>query len=721
MKKTLGIILCGLLMTFPLLSQDEGDEEKKTEVKAKVAAGVAVHSNDGNLTKVGEYLVLPDGLRPIGKAKVTVTSDKIFLDLDSYYSGDPKDQEHALDFNVGRVFDQKFSFNSLLHRLDHDPMKNLDVASEARSGVFHTDYNPTDEYQITRSEFISESKLTIPGASFLKFYANVRNEHRSGEYQARTLSKCSSCHVVAKSRPIDNNNRDYQLGGNVTLGKAVFDYSYTKREYRENEAAPTHTYLLTLHPEKVIPVFDSRIQYDAKDGALPFNVIPDTDKQTHLIKANVSLSDSSVITAHYVNSNVKNAFTSLSTASNSFAGGFSTRIGKRGLFNARFRQISIKNDSVFIDTLEPVDVAGPNKGKTFVEAYPDFGSADWERYSALSRKTWDFDAAFKYRFSLKTKLRLNYDYKRVDRDHYEISTTNSHTFTGYFDFKPVRQWKFVLKGVIKVTDNPFTNLYSGVAPLVQDYAVDNPFTGNQFYVFHWAREAHLSSLPTDMQEAKGIVTWNPSFRFSLSADVRYRAEQNDKLNFSTWENDTLSTGFNLWWAPLDRLDITGSFYFYGEKLNSLFAMPVLEGCGGGIIGGFPGTLTDQMKYDIDTHTAFLNFNYSASESFSLFGSFTYNNSLSEMSDITLDTNQLDFIPDIPVSPFDFEGISESVEYSKLSMKQIVADMGASYAINKAWSVKGIVTYYLYDDLAQYLYVDTGGNSLGFYLAAAWNF
>jgi hypothetical protein len=248
-------------MTIPLWSQDQENEEKKTEVKAKVTAGVAIHSNDGNLTKVGEYEPLRDGVRPIAKADITAVSEKIFFNLNSYYNADPKDQNHSAELNVGRVFDQKFSFTSLLHRLDHDPLKNLDVASEARSGVFHEDFNPTDEYQITRSEFVSKSRLTIPGTSFLKFYANIRNEHRSGEYQARTLSKCSSCHVVAKSRPISNNNTDYQLGGNVTLGKAVLDYSYTKRQYRENEAAPTHTYLLKLHPEKVIPVFDSRIRY----------------------------------------------------------------------------------------------------------------------------------------------------------------------------------------------------------------------------------------------------------------------------------------------------------------------------------------------------------------------------------------------------------------------------------------------------------------------------
>jgi hypothetical protein len=710
------------LLTVPLVSQDEKkDEEKKTEVKAKIGAGAVVHSNDGNIGKVGEYLVLPDSLRPIAKAKVTTAGEIFFLKLDSWYSGDSKDQDHGLDFNVNRVFDQKLSYSSLIHRLDHDPLVNMDTVSEARSGVFHTDHNPMDQYQITRSEFVSESTLTIPSVSFLKFYADIRNEHRKGEYQARTLSKCSSCHVVAKSRPIDNDNRDYKLGTNVRVGNAIFDYSYTKREYRENEPAPTNTYLRTLHPEKVIPVFDSRISYDSRDGALPFNEIPDTDKQTHLISANVPLSDSAVVSAHYVNSNVKNNSTNLRTDSNSLAGGFSARVGKKGLFNARFRRISIKNEDVFIDIVEPVDAAGPNAGKTYAEAYPTFGEADYTRYSSLSRITWDFDAGFKYRFSRKTKLRLNYDYKRIEREHFEIATTNSHTFTGYFTFKPVREWKFVLKGLARITDNPFTNLYTGIAPLVQDFAVDNPFSGYQFYDFHRAREAHLTSLPTDVLEGKGIITWNPNFRFSLSADIRYRDETNNKLNFSTWDSNTLSTGFNFYWLPANKVSITGSYNFYGEKLNSLFAIPVLEGCGGGIIGGFPGTLTDVTNYDIDTHTALVNLTYTASDQFSFWGSLTYNDSLAEWSDIMLDTSQVPFIPQVPVSPFEFEDLSEVVDYSKLKMKQIVSDVGASFAFSDQWSLKGVLTYYFYDDLSQFLFTDTGGNSVGFYLAAVWNF
>ncbi len=295
----------------------------------------------------------------------------------------------------------------------HDTLFNMDTASLARSGVFHEDYNPTDEYNINFSETNAKAKLQIPQISFVDFYAGVRNQHRSGQYQARTLSKCSTCHVVGKTRSINNNNTDYKLGTNVRVAKASFDYSYTVREYRENKAAPTNTYLTKLHPEASSPVFDSRIQYDSVDGALPFNVIPDTNKDTHLVKLSVPIADSSVLSGHYSSSRIENLMTNYKMDTSSIAAGFSMLVGRRGVFNVRVNRIKIRNDDVFVDTVEPVDVAGPYAGQTYAEAYPTFGSADWTRKSTYNRETIDFDTSFKYRFTSKTKARLTYEFKKI--------------------------------------------------------------------------------------------------------------------------------------------------------------------------------------------------------------------------------------------------------------------------------------------------------------------
>ena len=717
MNKAIGIIAILAIIFTPALGSEE---EENVVIKASVTVGAQANSITDSPLQIGKYLPLNKGVRPVVNAAVVGTYNKVFYAIDANFDESSKSQDHSIRLDVDRIVDQKFSYISLPHRLGNDPLTNLDVTSEARSGVFHTNFDPAKEYNITRSEFTSETNISIPSIPFLDLYANYRNEHREGRYQARTLSKCSSCHVVAKTRDINSSNKDYQLGGGLNFGAVNLDYSYTNRQFRESEPAPSHTYLKKLHPEKVIPVFDSRIQYDMVDGALPFDVIPDTDKQTHLVKAQAPITEFATVSAHYVNSNVKNRLSNLEMDSSSFAGGISARVGKKGIFNARFSHIRIRNDSVYIDVIEPVDVAGPNAGKTYAEAYPTFGEADWTRNSALSRKTLDFDTSFRYRLSKIAKFRLNYEYKKIDRDFYDVAETQSHTFKGGFDVKPNRQWKFTLNGRLQFNTDPFTNLKAGVAPEVQNFGVDNPFSGNQFYVFHEARDANLTNIPTDVQEIKAIVSWSPSYRMSISGNILYRDEKNDKLNYSSWSNDTLNYGVTLWLAPQDRLSLTGAYYFYGEKLNTLFAIPVLEGCGGGIIGGFPGTLIDPIDYDIDTHTVFVNGNYIINDQVSLFANVTYNNTAAKMKNLDLDTSQLDWIPAVPVSPFEFEDISEAVNYSDLDMKQLITEFGCDFTINTSWALKGVVSYYLFDDLAPYLY-DTTGSVWSVYLAAVYSF
>ncbi len=91
-----------------------------------------------------------------------------------------------------------------------------------------------------------------------------------------------------------------------------------------------------------------------------------------------------------------------------------------------------------------------------------------------------------------------------------------------------------------------------------------------------------------------------------------------------------------------------------------------------------------------------------------------------MRDLALDTGQLGWIPAVPVSPFEFEGLSEVVNYSDLDMNQLATEIGCDYMANDSWAFKGVVSYYLFDDFAPYLY-DTTGNAWSFYLAAVYSF
>lgn len=717
-KKTMIFLaIIGLLTVFPAWADDDAGE-KENDVKIKLKVGAKVEGEQDFQGKVKEYSPIDKGVKPIVKAKIKGRANKTYFNLFSDFRGHMKNQHHELGVDVNRVFKQELSYDALYHRLDHDPLTNMDVVSHARSATYADDFNPDDQYHITRHELISRTRISVPSLPFLKIYVDYRDEQRKGQYQARTLSHCSACHVVAKSRSLDSSNRDFRLGGIVRMGKSVLDYSFTQNKFKDQGAVPTNQYLLVQHPEKKVPVFNARIGYN-NDEEAPFDFIPESRKNTHVVKAAVPVSQAATITAQYVNSTVKNHTSGLEWTSNSFAGSFSTRLGKRGMFNIRLQHIKIENDSIFIDIMEPVDVAGPKAGMTYGEAY---GAVfDFTRYSALSRTVWDISANLRYRLSKPLRVKLGYRFKKVDREFYDVDDTQTHTFKAAFKYRPVKQVKFNLEGMVQSAKDPFANVKAAVAPAQQTTAYTNPFVGVQFFQWHMDRRATLTNYPESVYQVKGGFNWSPSASFALNGNVLYRTEENDNLELSgaSWNRDMTQWGINMWAAPSPKMPITASYYCYQNKYDSLFAIAALEGCGAGIVGGMTGTLTDMMGYDIDTQTVMVNVHYSASKSLSFFCGLNYNKSTSELNELALDTSQLDYIPGSGATALDFDDFGGVAEYSKLDMKQMIAELGFNYSLSKQWKLNGTFYYYLYDDMAQYLYTDTSGKSYSFFAGFTW--
>jgi hypothetical protein len=708
--KVLLILL--VLIIIPFLFSEE---KKKPEVQ--VSLGTKVNSIENYPGKIGEFEPLNKGLSPVVSAQISGSSGKLFYGLQSIVNENMKDQRHELILDFGRIFEENLQFNSLPHRLDHDPLKNLDVTSLARSGVFHTDFDPTKEYRINRKELVSKSVIRVPSIPFAHLYVNYRDERREGEYQARTLSKCATCHIVAKSRPIDNFNRSTQFGGNLKVWKGSIDYSYTKTDFKERGETPTNVYLPALHPYLVVDNFTSRIQYDADNGPLPFDQIPDTRKGTHIVKGNFSASESTTFIANYVNSKIENLFTNLSSKADAFAGGFSTKIGKNIYLNAKLNYRNIESDSIFVDVVELRDNAGPNKGKTYAEAYPDFGSPDYLRKSSFSREVWEFSANARFKFSKKLGFRAGYEYEKIDRKNFEVSVTESNTLKGEIEYKPLKNLDFKLNTTYTKVSNPFANLYAAISPAVQLYAVADPFKGLQFYHYHRLRQAHLSSLPSKILEGRGFLSWSPTQRFSISGSMNLRDEKNN-LNYSEWMRKSGLYNINIWLAPADKLNLTLSYNFHNESLQTLFAIPVAEGCGGGIIGGHTGSLYDPVDYNIKINTAFLTANYILSERLNLYTNISYNSSFAKLSDLSLDTSQVPYIPALPPAPFNYD-FSDVPDYSDLKVNQFLGEIGFLFEISKSWSVKGSFLYHPYKDLAPYLF-DTEGKAYSIFFGFIWN-
>lgn len=712
MKKGFLLFSLILIVSFPFLYPEE---KKKPEIQ--LSLGTRSNSINEYPGKIGEYAPLNKGFSPVISASISGSQGKLTYGLESFVNEDLKDQKHELLLDFGRIFQENLSFTSLPHRLDHDSLKNLNLASLARSGIFHTDFDPTKEYKIRRQELLSKTLLKIPAIPFAHFYANYREEKREGEYQARTLSKCATCHIVAKSRPVNNFNRNIQVGGNIKVGKGNIDYSYSNSSFKEKGETPTNIYLPALHPYLVVDNFTSRIQYDSDNGSLPFDQIPDTKKGTHLLKGNIAISDSTSFSASYLKSKIENLFSNLSSRADAFAGGFSTKLGKKIYINARVNYRNIDSDPIFVNVVELRDNAGPNKGKTYAEAYPDFGSPDYLRKSALSREVWELSANAKFKISKKISFRTEYDYERIDRKSFEVSMTESNSFKGEISYKPLKNLDFKLDTLYTKVSNPFANLYAAISPAVQLYSVADPFKGLQFYHYHRLRQAHLSNLPSEILEGRGFVNWYPHHRFSISGSMSLRDERN-KLNYSEWKRRTTLYNANIWFTPAERLSFTLSYNFHNETLQTLFAIPAAEGCGGGIIGGHTGSLYEPVDYNIKINTAFLTANYILSEKLTLYANLSYNSSFAKMSDFYLDTTQVLYIPALPPAPFNYD-FSDVPDYSDLKVNQFLSETGFLFSISKNWSLKGSFLYHPYKDLAPYL-LDTEGKAYSFYIGFIWN-
>jgi len=722
MKKIIILISIICLVVMLPMSADETGKEKENQLDAKIKFGLGYIGQEDATVKVKEYSPLDDGIKPFIKALFSGNMGKTYFNIVSKFYGDSKDMSHNLKFDFNRVLKQEFSFDSLYHRLDHDPLTNIDVVSEARSAAYAEDFNPNDQYYLKRTEFVSKTQLSVPMVPGLKFYVHYRDESRNGMYQARTLSKCSACHVVAKSRSINSYSRDIKIGTNIRLGKSNVDYSYTANEFKERDTAPLSYYLTNQHPENSSFVFTSRIGVGDNEN-LPFDVIPESKKGTHFLKAAIPLDDNKVFSAQYVSSKVENVNSNLEWKSNAFAGAFTARLGKKAFFNAILNYQKIDNDSVFVDINERVDIGGPYTGKIYADLF-DFDSFDWTRYSSLSRTVINFKSSLRYKFSKKFKLRLGFDYEDIDREFYDVLNTKKSTFKVKFTLKPADKFKAVFDGKFSRITDPFANLNGGISEAVQLYATTSPLapTAEQFYNWHLMRQGTMTAFPETVSELKGRVHWSPTSKFSLNANVLYKAEDNDNLvtTGASWNRELFQWGVDLWAMLSNKAYFSATYYDYSNVYSTMFAIAVLEGCGGAIIAGMPGTITDMMDLDNNNQTLLLSLNYMASKKLSMYLNFNYSNSASVIKELSLDESQVPYLPGkVGVTDLDFDNMGDTAAYSELDMKQMIAQLGANVMLSENWTLNGSIYYYLYDDIAEYLYTDTTGKSYSFYVGVTW--
>ncbi len=524
------------------------------------------------------------GLRPSLGVGFWGQKQNYYLDLRGEHRGDGRDQQYEFRFDANRYIQVRTEIDRFIHRLDHDPLTALDVA-KGSVVVRKDDLTPDAFYAPGRSEIRTEVTGVIPGLPFLTWRARHRSQLQHGDVQTRTMAKCANCHITTTTKRIDQRTHDLSGGLSLRFSHVSVDYDYLNRQFNERGATPLIQFDDAIHPVTLQKVFGNRVSYDSQQGLLPFSQVPDFRKSAHELRARVDLPKESRLSAAFVKSRGENKFTGLGTDATSWSSKFSMPLGKRLAFTARVKKLDVESDDVFVDIGEPVSVAGPQAGKTYTEAYPDFGQADFWRRSVANRTQVVTGADLAARLARFTTLRGGYQFKHVKRDNYEVEKSDTNrvfaSFTTRRSGKNGSDWSARVRYTLEHTKDPFAYVKAALPPELQPNPSPgnppSPLLGMQYFTMYRARQAHLTSAPNWSHALDPSVSWMPSPRASLTLHYRVRTETNNTLNFSDWERNMHMPGAELWVAPTDKFYFTLAYTFHNERSSSLFVLPAFDG------------------------------------------------------------------------------------------------------------------------------------------------
>jgi len=530
----------------------------------------------GSQEVISKYTPANQGTRPGVRLGLWGYSNGIGYDVLGRYGGDPTDQQYEAGIDLKRYWKSRFEFNKMPHRLSNDPLVNLDAA-KGGPVVRHTS-NDTD---INYCPVYQDARWTnrIRAGSLVTFKFDYRNQIRKGTYQGRTMSKCSTCHVVSNVNEMDQETVEWRAGFAVGNAKAKIGYEFLNRDFTESAPTPLNLYDEVQHPVSGARVFTNRAQFEKEDGPLPYNQVPKFEKRRHMIKGRVQVSENgSAILGTYLNGKDSNKTSNYAVDTNLLSGRYSGFLGKSFRVNVVVRDLNIDSDSLFVDVNERVADGGPQTGKTYPEAYPSYGEADYWTRSSLTRKMFDFKVDSRLKLAHRTYFRAGYAYEALERPTFEVRNTDTSTFKLGFSSSAYKTLRTQLSYQYKSIKRPFTHIHAAVSPALQLEPTPNPFIGTQYYTVYDSRYVNLTNFPTKEHNLFASVTWTPSDRVGLTAQFRGVEGSNGKANdISDSSNSTLAPSVQLWLAPSEKVDLLASYTFTGRRTDSLFTIGVYDG------------------------------------------------------------------------------------------------------------------------------------------------
>ena len=634
--------LLALLSVLALMSTAATASAEEKIFGGHVEVGATGINTKDNAARVNEYVRgrSEDGLSFAPKLFVEGDlGEHSAFELEADANG-PRDQQFNMELDAGRIFRLGFDYQVLEHWKDHETldqmgatgrddvlgaqpsvttdkiMADLDAAGHniyplppgvsgvtgVGGGTLPVGYDPlqayteelSNDYLVTRRELKSEAALVIPALPNVIFHAGMRIEKRQGMEQAIGMTKCDSCHVSAVDKKIDEVTEDYTFGATGKFGLLTVDYEYLTRTFSESGSTPSRYY----EDAQNATAYNMLYEY----GDYPFGRTPDSEKDSHALKARIDLPKDTSLTASYIKSDIESSKdqtqgeyllldgSTLKSEYESVGTKLAGKIGKNLRLSLRgsMYDIDVNGNEIYYPARDAANAAA---------AWPETNTDAW--HSAEARKVKEVGTDLVYRLARGTTLRLGYEFEEVDRDEEELLETDTQTLKASVKTRLNKTLSGNLSYQFQKIDEPLPGAEVGIA---QGDGIQDPLGSGLWYyntadfrnpafftptpppnanpnpaihftstpTWYWTdvypnRQLESTSLPDEVHEAKLSTTWAISANKAATFFARVRQAENDEVEF---EQTTYVPGVSLWYAPNGKMNLTMAYTFNKQETEN---------------------------------------------------------------------------------------------------------------------------------------------------------
>ncbi len=497
--------------------------------------------NDGSPVKVGEY----QGL-----------SSSPFWDLDGVWT----DRRRTLDFtlsgldndtNVARAYfygprlTTRFEYERFLHRLDHVPLAGFDINSGPpgpTDKVVTDDLNVGEDYAIRVQQLDASVRGQL--TKDLRWRVNLWGMRKSGERQANAMAHCFNvnqapaaadytCHVLSQRQNIDWTTIEIEPHLEANFGDAVVEYSRTMRAFGQNDQAVERTYT----------AFDFSPAFGVEGPPFVYGWVPENFTQIDRLKLSVPLNDTNQVYTNMYLGDTENEFRGTHRSFN----GFDLR-----LTNRAFEDVTLAAYAA-LDT-QRTDL--PTNLLTSPPFGVDAGAAPTFEPGSLRQP-------------------INYSGGRVGlKGNWQSPSKNWLSFVGGYEFFDLSR----AFATYNTPSGPFTQEdtqthqinfgpYIRVSPTLDTYVrYKGGFIDNPLVAVGQADGRFNTNQPEQLHRIELGGTWNPQPNFVATALFGIENSWNHS-QFANFDEDNYPILFTAWYAPTDRLSLTGGYAFLSNWID----------------------------------------------------------------------------------------------------------------------------------------------------------